>query len=822
MKFAEIVFPLPFRKNFTYSVPAELENSAKIGVRAVAPFGKRTLTGFIISLSDQTSVKEEIKSISDILDEQPILTNKNLEFYKWLSDYYLSSLGEALKLAVPYGTEVESKKKLIINSEISFSLLKKEKDQNSLRAKVLKIFSEKDVINFSYLQKILKKKNIYSLINSLQKAGAVASITQIDDPKIKIKTANFVRLLKSPMDIYNFIPEIENRSPNQVKILLELISKKGKGVELPKLLKKAGVSRSSVKSLEEKGLIEVFEKEVERKFSEEYEEKFEELILTKQQKKVFEAINKIISAEKFKVFLLHGITGSGKTQVYIELIKKALAQKKTALILVPEISLTPQITSRLINNFGEDVTVIHSRMGHGERYDSWRRVLKGKSKVVIGARSALFAPLKGIGVIIVDEEHDQSYKQSDSVPKYNARDAAVILGSIHKCPVVLGSATPSIESMSNAKSEKYSLLNLPERIDDAKLPKILLVDVLLEKKKKKMENIFSKILLDKIEDRLKKKEGVIILQNRRGFSTQIYCEDCSELETCDNCSVSMVYHINKNTLQCHYCGLTKKVPNACTHCGSLKIKYFGAGTERVQDEIEFYFPGAKIKRIDSDSISRKSSLSKILSEFRNGGIDILVGTQMVSKGMDFSRVTLVGVISAETSLWMPDFRADERTFQLLTQVAGRAGRSKVEGEVIIQTQNEKHFALQKVLRNDYDGFYQKEIVDRERMGYPPFVRLCLIETKDLNEQKARGAINDFYKEILPYKKWLKILEPTTAVIARLKGEYRFHILIKSYKEKDPGGSILRQAALNSFIAFNRKSRYKDVKIFFDIDPQSIL
>ncbi len=503
-------------------------------------------------------------------------------------------------------------------------------------------------------------------------------------------------------------------------------------------------------------------------------------------------------------------------------MKKVLEQNQTALILVPEISLTPQITSRLINNFGDNVTVLHSRMSIGERYDSWRKILNGKYKIVIGARSALFAPLKNIGVIIVDEEHDASYKQTDVVPKYNARDAAIILGINHNCPVLLGSATPSIESMYNAKTGKYKLLELPERIDNAQLPKIELVNIAVEKKKKRMQNVFSKVLLDKIEDRLKKKDGVIILQNRRGFSTQLYCDDCSEIETCENCSVSMVYHINKNILQCHYCGLVKDVPKACTHCGSLSIKYFGMGTERVEDELSFYFPKAEIKRIDSDSISRKSSLSKILNEFAKGDVDILVGTQMVSKGLDFSRVTLVGVISAETTLWLPDFRADERTFQLLTQVSGRAGRSKIKGEVIIQTQNEKHFALQKVVANDYKGFYSKEIFDREKMGFPPFTHIALIEASDLKEEKAKGAISDFYKEITAYKKWLKISSPTTALIAKLKGQYRFQILVKSEKDLDKGGGILRKAILNSWIEYNRKSRYRDVKLIYDVDPQSIV
>jgi primosomal protein N' (replication factor Y) len=376
--------------------------------------------------------------------------------------------------------------------------------------------------------------------------------------------------------------------------------------------------------------------------------------------------------------------------------------------------------------------------------------------------------------------------------------------------------------MYNAETGKYKLLELPERIDNAKLPKIHLVNVSIERKLKKMENVFSQTLLNKIQDRLSKKEGVIILQNRRGFSTQIYCEDCNEVETCQNCSVPMVYHISKNYIQCHYCGLIRDVPTACTHCGSLNIKYYGTGTERVEDEIEFHFPKAVVKRVDSDSIGRKSSLSKTLLEFSKGDIDILVGTQMVSKGLDFSRVTLVGVISAETSLWMPDFRADERTFQLLTQVSGRAGRSTIEGEVVIQTQNPNTFTLQKVLQNDYMGFYRQEIQTRQLRGYPPFTRICLVETKDPDENKAKGAMEDYYRELLPYSKWLNISPPTPALIARLKGNYRYNILIKSPRDTDLGGAILRKAIVNAFVEFNRKSRFRDIRLIYDIDPQSII
>lgn len=820
--YAELVFPLPFRNSFTYSVPAELKHSARIGVRAVAPFGKRTLTGFIIKTKDKCDIKEKIKPLYDILDDVPIFDEERLRFYEWVSDYYLSSLGEALRLAVPYGLDVESKRKIIVDKLITVKLLAEIDSKNSMQRQILEVIKEKEEISFSTLQRLTGKKNIHSTVRTLEKKGALTILTTLVEAKVKIKTAKYVQLVKSLSEVYELIPEIENRSPQQVKILLELTKKKSTPVPLAALLKKAEAPGSSVESLEKKGVLKVFDKEVERKYEEEFKEAKTEFVLTKQQKASVDEISKHIDSSSFKPYLLHGITGSGKTQVYIELIKKVIAAGKTALILVPEISLTPQITVRLFNNFGELVSVQHSRMSIGERYDAWRRLLNGKSKVVVGARSALFAPIKEIGIIVVDEEHDASYKQWDFVPKYHARDAAILLAKYSNCPVVLGSATPSIETMYNALNNKYTLLNLPERIDNAKLPKIELVNVIVEKKKGRMQNVFSSTLLDKIADRIAKKEGTIILQNRRGFSTQIFCDDCGEIETCTNCSVPMVYHINKNYLQCHYCGLTIDVPKACTTCGSLSIKYFGTGTERVEDELEFYLPGAKIRRIDSDSVSRKNSLSILLRDFSRGDIDILVGTQMVSKGLDISRVTLVGVISAETSLWMPDFRADERTFQLLTQVSGRAGRSKVEGEVIIQTQNEKNFTLKKVIADDYKGFYEKEIRDRQQMGYPPFTRLCLIEAKDPDEEGARGAIFDYFYELKVYNKYLKITPPSTALIARLKGNYRFQILIKSSREVDPGGAILRKAVLDSFIEFNRKSRFKDVKLFFDVDPQSIM
>lgn len=820
--FVKVVFPLPFRNSFTYSVPTEIEEKLDVGYRVVCPFGKRVLTGFVIDVSELTDVKEKIKPIMDVLDSQPIFSRKSLKFYEWVSEYYLSSLGEALKNSVPYGLDVESKKTVVSDKEYCLTLYAKEKNAKSTRAKILKLLSEKETYKISYLQKLVKKKSIYSVLQTLEKNGALTVLNNIEDSKVKIKKVKFVSLAKSIDEVYAFMPEIEKKSPKQVVILLELLSKKKASIKQSDLLKKTNSNQSSLNSLEKKGIIKIELKEVERIYKETYNEEIKNFELTPKQSEIVNEVSENIGQKKFTPYLLHGVTGSGKTQVYIELTKKSIELKKTVLILVPEISLTPQITSRFFNNFGNTVCVMHSRMSLGERYDTWRGIISGKYKIVIGPRSALFTPLENLGLIVVDEEHDQSYKQYDLVPKYNARDAAVLKGMFSNCPVILGSATPSLESMFNAKSGKYNLIELPERVDNAKLPTIRLVDVTVEKKKNKMVGVFSQTLLDAINSRLEKKENVIILQNRRGFSTQVYCDDCGHIDMCDDCSVSMVHHLNKNIMKCHYCGAVKPVPKGCKNCGSISIKFFGVGTQRVEDEISYHFPNAKIERIDSDTISQKGKLGILLNSFRKGEIDILVGTQIVSKGMDFSNVTLVGVISAETSLWMPDFRADERTFQLLTQVAGRSGRSKEEGEVLIQTQNHKSFVLQKVLDNNYDAFYQNEITLRRQNQYPPFSRIALVEVKNEDDQKAKQAVNDFYRRLMMFADRLQILPPNEAIISKIKGIYRYQIMIKSLRKTDPNGRILRNALMNAFTDYNQKSRFKDVKIYFDVDPQSVI
>ncbi len=819
--FVKVVFLIPTRKAFTYSVPEILRGNVKPGVRVVAPFGKRTLTGFVTSVQKEKDIEAEVKEIFDVLDDIPIVTDNLFKFYEWISDYYLCSLGEALRNAIPSGTEVQTKRKIISTPEYCKELYDKENRKNGTKAKLLFILSEKENHTIKSLQKALHKKNIYSSLRNLEKEGAISILDVVEKPKLGIKKQKFVRLTKDGKELNKSIPLLEKRSPKQAMILIFLSGIK-KEIPLAELLKTTNSSQTSVEGLAEKGFAEIYDKEVERIYSDSYSEEQHELTPNKEQTIAINKITEEVETKSFKPFLLYGVTGSGKTQVYIELVKKVLEKNKSAMILVPEISLTPQITSRFFNAFGPRVAVFHSRMSHGERYDVWRGVLSGKYQVVVGPRSALFMPLRELGIIIIDEEHDSSYKQHDNIPRYNARDAAIVRAQIESVPIVLGSATPSLETMYNVELGKYRLLKLESRADNAQLPKIKLVNLNVERKSNRLEGSLSKTLLDEVEKRISKKEGVIILQNRRGFATNIYCEDCGSVEECPNCSVSLVYHIATNDLRCHYCGYKKDVPKACSVCGSVSLNFFGTGIQKVEDELSYYFPDANIVRVDSDTIKKKGKLGLIFKEFREKRIDVLVGTQMVSKGLDISHVTLVGVVSAEATLWLPDFRADERTFQLLTQVSGRSGRSKRPGEVIIQTENPGHFVLQQVLAGDYERFYNHEMKLRKEGEYPPFTRLGLIEVKDENAQKAQGAIRDFYKAIMRYNKQLQIMPPAEAVIARIKREYRFQIVVKSFRKADPSGKVLREAIFESFIEFNRKSRFNMVKLIIDIDPQNIL
>ncbi|KAB2907906.1 MAG: primosomal protein N' [Ignavibacteriales bacterium] len=824
MRFIQLAFPLPMDQEFTYSVPQNLYDEVAIGKRAVAPFGQRMLTGFIVEITSEPPFEDlsKIKRIIKVLDENPVFDPERLPFFRWLASFYISSLGEALKLTDPYGTAVQSQKFIYSDHATIEKFISLEKNQKTSRYRVMQLFLQKDRYLLKQLQNLTGVKSILNTLKKMEQEGIVTIGEGLSSPRVRSKTERFVKLIKPLDEVYAAIPEIERRSPKQVTILLKLASFKTKEAPTGKLLKVVSGSDSSLKGLQDKGLVEIYDKNVERLYRETYTEELKSFQLTEAQVKVIDSVSPYIKKREFKPFLLHGVTGSGKTQVYIELIKQVLKKGESVLLLVPEISLTPQMTARLTKNFGDKVAVIHSRVSPGERHDAWMRIAAGKCSVVTGARSALFAPVKNLGLIVIDEEHDASYKQEEIPPKYHARDAAVMLAKQMNCPVLMGSATPSIESMFNAQKGKYTLLQLPERVDGATLPTITLVNTTEMKKKGEMENVFAKSLLTKIDERIKKGEGVILLQNRRGFATQVYCVECGQIEKCDNCSVGMVYHIKSNNIKCHYCNLVKPMPLACSRCGSKHLKLFGTGTERVEDELAFYFPEARIQRVDSDTIGEKGKLGETLNKFRDGEIDILIGTQMVAKGLDFPRVTLVGVISAEASLWMPDFRAEERTFQLLTQVSGRAGRSVVPGEVVIQTFDSNNPLLQFVLNNDYLGFYNRDLQSRQFRLYPPFANLCLAETRDKDARKASDALIDLYKEMFRLNRSVAVLPPTTAVLAKLKNEFRFQMLIKTDKKFDPAASALRETISKAYNIVKKSGKHRDIRIVFDMNPYSIV
>lgn len=823
--FAEVIYPIPLNRRFTYRVPKEMQQVLKPGMRVTAPFERRLLTGFVRRIKDELTIEEqgyEIKPLREILDSGSALGEDDFHFYEWIARYYQCSEGEALRLSIPPGTDIQSKKIIASDTEAAAAMLAGEKNPSGPKGKVLRILSQKEQIKLNTLKKESGVKNIYSVLSSLRAKGVITIHDEIAGAKAKEKVRKIVRLSAEKEDVYEILPEIERKSPKQFVVLTMLLSLQEEYILLADLMKETGAAASVINGLIKKKLVMLDSITTDRVYKENYREELKDITLTAEQKTVVDAVAETLGGNELSVQLLHGVTGSGKTQVYIELLKKTLALGKNALLMVPEISLTPQMTARLTAHFGDDVTVIHSKFSYGERFDAHNRIQAGGARIVVGPRSALFTPLKNPGLIIIDEEHDASYKQTDGTPRYHARDAAIYKAMMLKIPVLLGSATPSIESMYNAEKGKYKLLKLTERVDGAKMPEIKLSNVLEAKKNARMGSIFSFDLLEKIKDRIEKNEGVIILQNRRGFATQQYCLECGTVQMCDNCSVPMVFHINKNNLKCHYCGFSKPTPEVCGTCGSRHIKFFGTGTERVEDELSFYFPAAKIARVDSDSVNKKGLLSETLNQFREGEIDVLIGTQLVAKGLDFSRVTLVGVISAEATLWMPDFRADERTFQLLTQVSGRAGRSSKAGEVLIQTQNDKHFVLQRVLDGNYNAFYYKEIADRFRLEYPPAARLCLVEVKDKDDRKARETIFDWYNCLSIYKEQITVSSPSTAVIARLREEFRYQIMVKTKREKDPSGSILRGALAAARQQYQNIRRHHDVKIIIDIDPQSIM
>jgi len=801
--YAGVLFPLPLRKVFTYVIPPALQNKIQIGQQVLAPFQRQILSGFVVSLFPQSEI-EKTKPLQDILDLQPVFSPRILKLTRWLSDYYFCSWGEALKAAIP--AELQVKSQLWVKKIDSASPLD---NLNSAQKKLLEILSDHKPVRASSLAKRAGFKGVFAELYNLESKGIV-KLEYLVSSSAKVKLEKIIRL-KS-------FPPAQELNSRQFKIL-EFLKEKGGILTQTELRPQLGGSNSVLKQLQQKNLIEIFSSEKFRDPWEGFKFTPKRVNLNSEQ---LQALNKVKSAlerNKFQPFLLYGVTGSGKTEIYIEAIQEVLKHKKQALVLVPEISLTIPTIMRFKAVFGNQVISLHSGLSTGERFDAWRKIQEGKFPVVIGARSTVFAPLENLGLIVVDEEQDASYKQTDSSPRYNARDTAVMRGKIENVPVILGSATPSVESFHNALKGKYVLLGLSKRVEEKPMAVVKIIDLKKERENKNYDYLTGE-LKQKIQEKLSGQEQAILFLNRRGFSTFVKCQDCGFIATCRNCNITLTYHLTDLSLRCHYCSHTEKAPGICPACNGNRLLYKGVGTQRVESEIKKAFGESSVRRLDSDVSGRKNLPRQVLMDFGEKKFPILLGTQMVTKGFDFPNVTLVGVVSADVLLELPDFRAKERTFQVLTQVAGRAGRGDIPGEVILQTYYPNDWAIKLAGEQDFKKFYFEEIKSREDLFYPPFSHLILILFLGEDEKRTLSVAD---KLSLALKERIGklslneniILGPAPAPLEKLKRNYRYQVVVKTKKVREVV-KILEE------VLEGKEFKSKKVRVVVDVDPAGMM
>jgi len=802
----EVAVGLPVFKTFHYRIPEKMIGSLQVGMRVLVPFKGRKVTGFSIDLLDQPpkGVEEKLREVEDLLDEAPLIDPQMLRFCRWISDYYLYPLGEVIKTGLPPGLQLKSELILSLTPD-GWECL----GQGALEPIQEKVFKEIGRCGKVSLRRMLKHflgEVSRSQLFSWRRKGFLNIDPGIEGKEVKPKFEKVVH--------YQEGEPTQPISKKQAEIL-NWIKEKG-DISYSELSKRFKSPSKSIQSLHAKGLVSLSRREVCRDLSVRSELKpYPKPEPTSDQEAVLIEILKGIHSKRFSPFLIYGVTGSGKTEIYLRAIEEVLSQGKEAIVLVPEISLTPQLLSRFKDRFGENLALLHSGLGRGERYDQWRRVWKGEVKIAMGARSAIFAPFKHVGIIIVDEEHDPSYKQEEKL-KYHARDVAVVRAKQAEATLLLGSATPSLESFYNVEKVKFRLLNLPERIEGKPLPRVEVVDM------KKEGGLFSEKLKAALQKNIESGKQSLLFLNRRGFANFILCPDCGNTFKCPNCSVTLTHHLRDRSLQCHYCDYRIPAPGDCPKCQSHRLQGMGIGTERLEQEIKSLFPETQVGRMDRDTTSRRRSHLEILKRLESGSIDILIGTQMIVKGHDFPDVTFVGVVSADTSLNFPDFRSSERTFQLLTQVAGRAGRGDVFGEVVIQTFNPDHYSILRAKDHDYIGFYQEEIQFRKALEYPPFTRFINFRLVGNNEKGTKGMAEEMGRigqSLLKkaHGKEIEILGPSTAPFAKMRGKFRWQMLAKG---KSP--PLLHQFAKELSSRMDVPLKGKGVDLDVDVDPVFIL
>jgi primosomal protein N' (replication factor Y) len=809
--FVEVILPLSLSINYTYRIPFELNDQIAIGKRVVVQFGKHKIyTALIKNILAEPPAVYEAKYIIDVIDEQPVLTQKQFEFWDWITSYYLCNEGDVMSAALPTGLKLTSETILMLRDELPVDLVLTEKE-----SLIVGVLHRQQRMSIDEVIALLGQKTVYPIVNSLIGKEVIYIAEEVLD--------KYKPLLKTYVTLNPFYRDQENlkqlftlleKAPKQLDLLLAYLkmAKTDPAIAKQLLLTESGSGQAAFKSLTDKEIF-IVEKRAVSRLREAHDELEVNFSLSRAQQIAFDEIETNFLAKD--VVLLHGITASGKTQLYIKLIEKAMAKGGQVLFLLPEIALTTQIVERIKRYFGDKIGVYHSKFNDNERVEIWNKVLNGTYQVVLGARSAIFLPFKALSLIVVDEEHESSYKQHEPAPRYQARDAAIVLANLHQAKVVLGSATPAMESYYNATSGKYGLVTLNERFGGVQLPLQSVVSIAEETKRKKMTSYFTSVLIDDMTAALENQEQIILFQNRRGYATILICATCGYAPKCVNCDVSLTFHKTSGKLHCHYCGYHQSSINICPACGSVHIEQKGFGTERIEEELSLIFPDVKMARLDLDSTRTKNAMQQLIADFQDKKTQILIGTQMVAKGLDFDNVSLIGVINADTLLNYPDFRAFERSYQLLAQVAGRAGRRDKQGKVCIQAYDNSHRIIQQVMENDYLGMYYDELIERKQFNYPPYTRLIFVNVKHKDANVLNFAAQSL-ASALRVQLGNRILGPEQPLIARIRNYYIKQIIIKI--EKNTAVQKVKAILRETIKDFNAQKDFKSVVTQIDVDP----
>ncbi len=823
--YVDVLLPLSVAHLYTYKVPEMLIPEIAIGKRVIVEFGRQRMYSAVIrQVKNSHPDPGSLKEVKSVLDEAPVVIPRQFALWEWMAGYYMCTQGEVMNAALPAALKLQSETKVMAVRLPDDLKVEISDDEET----ILRALDDKDEMTVGEIEKLLKKRSVHTILKKAFEKNILVLSEEIHQ-RYKPKKQAYVRLAgtyQSESALQELFLELEqdSRKAKQLEALMIFMKylfddPDRAGVKKSTLMNHDELSKSSVTSLITNGILVEYDVITDR-IPKPSSTLIDPLPLSTAQQVALDGINTAFTTHD--VTLFHGVTSSGKTEVYIHLIEKVIAEGKQVLYLIPEIALTTQLIVRLQKYFGDKVGVYHSRYSGNERVEVWNHVLNFspeenlvRSQVVLGARSALFLPFRNLGLVIVDEEHDQSFKQADPAPRYNGRDTAIVLAGIHNAKTILGSATPSMESFYNAENNRYGLVPLDERHGGVQMPEILIANVAEAKRKKIMKSHFTPELITAIQEALNAKEQVILFQNRRGFSNYIECRNCNSIPHCKNCSVTLTYHKFSNSLKCHYCGYFENVPANCPVCGDFHLEVKGFGTEKVEEEIAVFFPDARTARMDLDSTRTKSSFQRIISDFEERRIDILVGTQMVTKGLDFDNVSTVGIINADQLLNFPDFRAFEKSYQLMAQVSGRSGRKKKRGKVIIQTQQPDHWVIREVVHHNYANFYHRDLQERSRFGYPPYSRLIELTFKHKESDFVQDA-SQFFAEMLQKQLGNRVLGPHIPLISKIRNLYYRTIIIKIEKPLSPGE--VKKYVLDCIKNFYADRMMHSVNMVVDVDP----